>query len=276
MRANILLALGILAGIFLASTGILEQAPSLGSNDAIAKVNGISLSRDQYQSLIKNIEDNKQNPLTEEHKKYLLQRMIDEELMVQRGQEIGLLELNSILRNNIRQALVETIIAENAVVNQDRSSIEAFYKENADFFSQTSKLRVKHLKFENEKTAQQAFDLLKQGQAFAEVKTKYALPSILEVPDSLLSLADLQKYLGPTLTETLAESDTQGYSEPIEAANQWHIALVLERKTRQAPTLDSVYEQVSKEYQRRQNELAVRQYVDWLRDRADIELYGQE
>ena len=57
---------------------------------AVARVGPALISRQAYDSAIQGLAADKRNPLTPADKAMALSRLIDEELLVQRGQELGL------------------------------------------------------------------------------------------------------------------------------------------------------------------------------------------
>src|SRR4029079_693928 len=86
-----------------------------------------------------------------------------------------------------------------------------FYAENSRAFSAPSRLKVRRLfvaaqpvrtASEAEQRAADAVERLRSGQAFDAVRTALGDAPAAELPDGLLTAAELRRYLGPTAART--------------------------------------------------------------------------
>lgn len=277
MRANILLLAGIVFGIILAASGLLDKQASLAlESNSIAKVNDVSIAQSQYESLIKGIADKKTKPLEQEEYEYILEKLIDEELMVQRGQELGLLQLNSVLRNNMIQALTTSILSENASSNVDESILKEFYEDNKSFFRSSEKISFQYMKFISQDQAELAQQAIQNGEEFNKVKETMAEKEIISIPNTLLSMANIRQYFGPTLAEQLSLLPIQSLSPIIPSNNGqqtvWYLFYIHEKELSETPDFENIKEVVSSEYRRSLDEKAMHDYILWLRKRADIQI----
>jgi hypothetical protein len=276
MRANILLLFGALIGIILAASGLLEdKSASAVQSESVAEVNGVYLPTDQFTTIAKGISEKKSSSLENKEYQYILQKLIDEELLVQRGQELGLLQLNSVVRNTLIQAVTTAIISENSGINISDNKLEEFYEENKNYFKPANKINVRHIKFNDKANAQNALKALRHGTSFENVKATYAENEIIKIPKGLLPLSSLRQYFGPTLTETLAGLPFQQYSSLIEHKTSgtiaWYIFYIQEKALAEAPALNDIKTVVETEYLRQLNEKTISDYIAWLRKRANIE-----
>lgn len=272
MRAKLLLFISCIVGITLASIDLFEAKPPLSlQSNSVARVNGVDISSDQYRSVIKGLSDARGKPVSQEQAIYILDELIDEELMIQRGYEIGLLQLNSLLRNNMKNALLESIIAENAELEPDDETLRKFYEENKDYFTGNKRVRITYMSFMDEDKAKQAFNAIEAKESFESVKNAFADKGILEIPDSLLSLKDLRKYLGPSLSEKIFSQATTITPILFYHQDRWHIANILEIQNQLTPEFTDIKNLVIKEYQRKENEKAIKNYISWLRKNAKIQ-----
>ena len=92
-RTNFLLGLGAVAGLIAAALGLL--LPDSSSNDPpeqeiVAIVNGDVILRDDYLRLLAGFERDARNPVDDKIRQHVLDRMIEEELLVQRALDLGL------------------------------------------------------------------------------------------------------------------------------------------------------------------------------------------
>lgn len=277
MRANILLLVGAAFGILLAASGLFDaKAPFSLQHKSVARVNDVDIPLEQYQSIIKGLSDAKGRPLTDKESRFVLEEMIDEELMVQRGYELGFLELNSIIRNNMKMALMESIIAENPNSSPSDKTLKDFFEQNKGYFSSEKRLRVSHMQFSQKAKAEDALNALNSGKSFSDVKKQFANEEIIEIPDALLSIKDLRKYLGPSVSEKLFNQKTESNLILFKTNNSWHLFEIYETQENKSPEFKQVKNLVLKEYQRKKNEESISQYLTWLRKRAEIEQVSQK
>ena len=82
---------GAFAGLLAAAFGILRQADSGDAlpENAVARVNDQIISRDNYDRELQRVGTGRESEIDSA---WLLQRLVDDELLVQRGLELGLIE----------------------------------------------------------------------------------------------------------------------------------------------------------------------------------------
>jgi hypothetical protein len=148
-RARALLAAGALLGLGLAGTGILEPAPSGPDlpSDAAALVNGVAVGRDRYERALDALARDRREPLRDEDRRFVLDRLIEEELLVQRAVELGLDRSDPVVRNTLVSAMIETIVSGIGQREPDAEQVEAFYEEHREYFARADRFWVRQLRF---------------------------------------------------------------------------------------------------------------------------------
>lgn len=273
MRSTILLLMGTLFGIGLAASGLLGESSELSLNaGAVAAVNNIEISAEQYNALVDAVAAEKKTDLVDEDYQFLLQKLIDEELIVQRGEELGFLQLNSVVRNGMVQAVINSITAEVAGDEVDDQTLAEFYQENQSFFLAPTKFRVTQLKFEEKNRAEIALKELQDGADYHGIKKEYAESEILKIPNILLPMNTLREYIGPTLLEAVNKVQAGEVSPLVFHQDKWHLFIVHQKLLAQPPEFEAIKEVVRVEYNRKRDEQAFRKYVEWLRQRAEVDL----
>ena len=76
----------------------------------------------------------KRSPLTQSDEMYVLERMIEEELLIKRAIDLGMLENNPMARGTIVQQMIKTIISENDRYEIPDQDLINFFEENIGFF----------------------------------------------------------------------------------------------------------------------------------------------
>lgn len=141
-RALVLLAAGGVVGILLGITAALNNESGAASStlpaDAIALVNGRPIRQDEYASAVALLAGDKRTELTDEDRAHVLNRLIEEELLIQRGVKSGLVDSNRAVRKAITQAMLAAIVAESASEQPAEDELRAFYEENPSLFARSA------------------------------------------------------------------------------------------------------------------------------------------
>ena len=283
-RPGVLLAVGALVGVGLAAAG-LSTAASPGTHwlpeHTVARVNGESVRLEDYQRVLNALAQDKRDPLDNAQRQHVLDRLIDEELLVQRALELGITRSDSKVRKDLTTAVIDSVLAETGDVQPTDEQLRVFYGQHRDFFAGPGRLWVRQIFCsarggEDEATAQararQVVERLRAGEDFAAVRSGLGDAEIVSLPDAPLPLAKLVDYLGPTAARAAVSLDAGQVSDPIRSSTGFHVLQVLERQADAIPALEAIRAQVVAEYRRQAGEQALRTYLNDLRARAKIEL----
>ena len=276
-RANVLLAIGALCGFVLAASGLLESGPP-GMTDAIATVNNESISKEDYLNYLSLLAKDKRNPITAEDRRHVLNRMIEEKLIIERGLAIGLAQSDPNIRKVITNAMIATITADTAAQQADEDTLRKFYRQNQQYFSQPPRLQLQRMIFhlDNKNTAlyqaRLAYQRVAAGEDFFSVKQQLSSPEVLSIPNSPLPPNKLRQYIGPALTEAALAMQSGTISEPLEDGNGYTLLYVTGNETAQARPFDEIKDLVASEYRRRAGDNMLRDYLQRLREQADIRI----
>lgn len=243
-RARGLLVAGMLAGMAAAAgTLVTGGSGTVLPEDAAARVNDHLISRDAWLRAVAAVASERRTPLTAADQRHILDRLVDEELLVQHGLALGLAERDRRLRG---QLVGEVLVAATAAIAEpDEAELRAFYETHRDRFTTPGRLRV------------------------AATRADGA-PLVPPVPDALLPPAKLREYVGPRLTEAALRLETGRASAPLPGAGSDVILRVLEREPPHTPAFEVIREEVRAEVRRRAEEAAVRRLLDDLRRGGDV------
>ena len=283
-RSLVLLACGTLVGVVAAAAGLLSANEVVSSElpaDAAARVNGKIVERAYYERLLHALASDTRTPIGDEQRRFVIDRLIEEELLIQRGLDLGLAHHDARVRKDLSRAMVDSVVAEYGDLEASDAELRTFFAENEGFFARTGRYRVRQIwvSVPNLAAGDDAFDRareaaerLRTGEPFAEVHARLGDTPISPVPDALLPPAKLVDYLGPTALRTVLELEPGQTSEPIRSSTGYHVLQLLERGATQVPGFEAVRQQVLAEFQRRKANEALRAYLDDLRARADVEI----
>lgn len=232
-----LLMIGAVSGIVIAAAGLVSRPDSLAPG-VVARVNQTPIRGGQLQHYATLINANSRTP---KDRRYVLQRMIDEELLVQRGVELGLVELNSTVRNTIVQAVSRRFASVDNTAPIDPDELRRFYELRRDYFTPEDQYRV-----------------------------EVVSPNDFPLPDKPVTRKTLIDYLGNHVAGrvfSLAEGESTG---PVDVDDERFEIRLIEKMPGVTPPLDNIRPLVEREFRRYQSGQAFDEYVRWLRERADI------
>ncbi len=270
-----LLMLGLALGIGVAAGELVLQPQALPA-DAVASVNGKLISRDAWLRAVAAVASERRAPLTSEDQRHILERLIDEELLVQHGLSLGLIEQDRRLRGELVQDVLAASRAEGAAI--DDAQLRRFYDDNHDFFARPPRLRVAAWRLLPAAVATASGTASPAELLRSLLKQRRPIPSALAqpfqptVPDGLLPLAELRNYLGPELAAAAQTLPVGGVSEALRSGGASVVLQVLERESAQAPEFAEIRDAVAGEYRRRQDEAAVRRLLAELRESGRVHL----
>lgn len=244
-RAQALLIVGLLLGILMASSGVLMDETGELPEHAVARVNDHLILRDAWLRAVTAVASERRTPLTDEDKRHILDRLIDEELIAQHGVALGLVEQDRRLRGQLVAQVLQTATVANSGRVFSDDELRDFFGQHRDFFSTPARLRVSAVRIHVD------------GQ-----RVSFVPP----IPDRLLPPSKLRAYLGPSLTQAALRLRTGETSEPLPHGNGQVVLELLEREVGTPPSFEQVREQVSEEMARRTDENAVRQLLKQLRE----------
>ncbi len=245
------------------------------------------IRRVDYERMLAGVERDLRSPIDDATRRRVLERMIDEELLVQQALALGLAAADRRVRGELVSGLVDSLVAEADADVPSESEIESHYRTNLDFFTRPGRLRVQTLFFAPRRSresggesgpgepprerAMKARARLAAGEALRAVEALLGDSRVAAVPDALLPVAKLRDYLGPRLIELLADLEPGVWSEPIESTDGFQLVRIVEREARDVPPFEEVETLVRQDLVRQRGDAALRRYLDTLREQARVE-----
>jgi parvulin-like peptidyl-prolyl isomerase len=280
-RPLLWLASGAAAGVALAAWGLLgtDASSAVLARGAVASVNGKPIHVEEWARLVEGIESDTREPAGSELRRRVLDRMIDEELLVQRGVELGLVESDRRVRADLAQAMIQSIVVETEDEKPSEDELRRFYAEQAGFFTQPGRVRAAHVFFRvrapgedaaASARAREAHQRLLAGEPWQRVRAELGDDEVSPLPDALLPLAKLREYVGPTALRAVMELAPGEVGPPVRSGTGYHVFRLVEREAPHLPPLEEIAEHVRAEWVRRAGDRALRGYLDELRENAQV------
>jgi hypothetical protein len=277
-RAVALLALGAAVGLLFAALGLLGRHATDAAlpAGAVASVNGELILREDFERMLAAFARDRREPLDASDRRHVLDRLIDEELLVQRGIDLGLSRHDRRVRADLTSAVIASVISESDGGAATRPELEDFYREYGDFFTRPGRMRVQQVFVRPgdaaRGTAEEAARRLRQGEALERVAEELGSQEVAPLPDTALPALKLREYLGPTATRTLLGMQVGEVSDPVRSGMGFHVLRLVAREPDRRPELGEIEDEVRAEYRRRSGDRALRDYLDQLRRDADLRL----
>ena len=269
------LLVGAFIGAVLAATGLVENQLRPIQEETIATIDGEAISLARYNSVVQALQKDRGKPLTDTDRARLVERMIDEKLLLQHAEHLGLTRNDAAVKKAIVDAVIENIVSENRGAITETAELERFYRNNLSYFSHTPVVSVQRMVFrgvEAQQQAQLAHVALESGEVFASVKLKLASEDVLQLPTSPIPQNRLTNYIGPSLAKAVAELEPGQFTSPLATGGSFVILGLMERLPGQSPSLETIRDQVTREFQRRQDDQALQDYLAELKANAEIRI----
>jgi parvulin-like peptidyl-prolyl isomerase len=256
-------AVGLGVALFTA-LGPLDTGAEAG--DLAARVGDGGVSRASYSRAIEALEADKRNPLTAADRARALDRLIDEELLVQRGIELGLPASEPSVRKAIVDAMVQFATVQGAERAPTEAELKRFYDTRPDLFRSDPALRVAAaaLPGYDPATAGRLARMLREGASF-NAAARAVGATLLPIPDMPLSATKLTDYAGPTVRDTalgLSPGETAG---AVESGGRLVMVQLLERRAGVRAPFATVRAEVEEAWRRVERDRALERYLTELR-----------
>ena len=282
-RSSTLLALGSTLGLLFAAGSLLASGRNGGRAlpaDTVARINGVPIRAEENRRALDAVAGDRRDEPDEALRRHVLDRLIDEELLVQRGLELGLARVDPRVRRELAAAVVTEAVTEDEHGEPTAGDLRAFYDAEHGFFARGGRLHVRQVFVaatapDAEDRARAAAARLRAGDDPASVRQAFGDPEPAPVPDAPLPVAKLTEYVGPTATRAAFALAPGGVTDPVRSAAGFHVLLLVQRDAATVPPLADIEDEVREEWRRRNGERALRAQLEDLRSRASVEVTGE-
>ena len=269
-----LLLLASIIGTFLAIYSIMETNKNFSSlpDNIIATVNDKIIPSDKYQTIINLIQNDKRDELTKADREMALDRIIEEELLVQYAYKNGFLEADDLLRKSIVRSVVDSIVEQALSVVPAEQDLLKFYEVNRQTFAIDEKYRVVILSSQNRSDIDEGKVIWQSNYDLTLLRQTFKSIDRLDIPTGFISKIRLGTLIGPLLRDKVLSLQVGETSQTLKTIYGYSIVTLVDKKDRVIPEFREISEIVLQEYKRQQREEILEELLKDLKRQSDIKI----
>ena len=269
---NIALIVVFFVSLFISLNSVIFET-NFQLDQAIARVGEKEISRQRFEEIIKVLDDQSNSELTLEKKNLIRERLIDEELLIQRAIELDLVRNDSLVKGNVIQTMFQHIINSNELVEPSEAELREYFSKEKNYFSSGRRYKLKNYTFRNLNDAETAINLLNQSDLESFLKL-VETESAIDLPNVFLSTQKIRDYLGPKVLDELPSLEKGGFSNIFEINEVPSIVICIDILLDNNPKFEEIAEQIKNKFIRDREDSLVKEYIENLRNFYEIEKYS--
>tara|TARA_B100000768_G_scaffold41625_1_gene40463 strand:+ start:1216 stop:2091 length:876 start_codon:yes stop_codon:yes gene_type:complete len=203
--------------------------------------------------------------------KQLLQRLIDDELILQRAEELGILQADPGIRKLLARSAINTVVRESQALLIKEPELIAFYNDHQAVFQQPQRIKLQAAQFDDLEMANISRNAVLLGDSLKKT-VSLGGGKILPIPVSPLPKHMLIRYLGISLTDLALELSATQISQPIVQGDNIYLLQVIENQPAILMPFEQVRETVMTELISRQRRDSLTTTLEELKQTASIQL----
>jgi parvulin-like peptidyl-prolyl isomerase len=223
----------------------------------------LTVARQRSSALTNDIQQ--QDPL-------LIQRLIDDELILQRAESLGVLEADPGIRKLLARSTINKINTESQSLPISESQLRDFYDNHQAVFQTPARFAVQAARFLTAEEAMTARRQILAGSRLSETVSSADGAVLMEMPRSLLPTHMLRRYLGTGLTNAILQLDQERLSPPIAQDGGLYLLHLLKQQPSQVIPFQQAQSDIIIEFRSRQRQSALLEALVLYKERADIRL----
>lgn len=270
--ANTLCTLVAFTGLVLALAGARLEPAAVVSGDALVWVNERPITNAQLDRAAQRLGADGARQLTAAERESLVRLLIDEELVLQRAESLGVLQVDPAVRKAIVRATIDAVVEDFLAQPPGDQQLQQFYRAHQAVFERPARFTVDALRFDDVAAARQAVAAVQPGAGWAGLVTSSAAQPMRQLPGVPLPAQVLRRYLGPGPTEIALSLVPGEISAPVEGAGGAYLLRVTSVIPAYLPAYQDIVPSVRQEYLSRGRELALTQKLARLWGEGDVQL----
>ena len=258
--ANTFRGLMALAGLAIALLSSDLNIPSFADNhNMLVSINQQPITLQQLNFASQRLTGTPADTLTPEQKNTIVSLLMDEELLLQRAELLGIAGTDPGVRKALARAVINQAVANVLTQPISPEQLEAFYRDHQTLFVQPLRMTLQAYRYTSLKEAQLAL-----------AATVHITDRASVLPLSPMPLHMLRRYLGSALTDSALLLRAGQTSAPIMRPEAVYLLRMIAVQAEKILPLSEVQLQVEAEYRRRGRDTALDTILRELRQQAQI------
>lgn len=267
MEKHYILSLTLYAGI-LSTSALLTTQAAFAADAPVATVNNHKITTNDVAEEMKSVPTKLVAGRQDEIQKAIVERLIQKRLVMEEAEKLGITEDETYQSQlaTLRENLIFNFVLSRKIEEQvTPENLRAYYKENKDRFTKPA-IKVRHILLPTFEEAERAIEQLDEGTDFTELAQAVSTGPSATRGGALGWVTPGQ--MVPRFEEAAFALDAGAYSKkPVQTQFGWHVIYVEETDDeRTAP-----YNEVEEDLQKELSEKVVRDYLETLQEKAEIE-----
>ena len=275
---NYLFVFALIIGVLLISQELFQSKSSnqyLRQQNAVALVNDMAISEDQYIKYISTLGIDVIDENDEELLEIVLEKMIEEELLLQKGIELELHKFDIQIRKAIIQQVINSVLLQNEKKVTEKE-LREYYENNKNKY-QLNKLIHLDIIFLNSQTEEDINLLLEAISTigFAESKKQFHQELFFSIPDRLISIKDCNQLLGKNICKDVFRLNLNNISNPIRYESGF---LIVQIRNTNSDIVNNdlfkkLYDKILFDFKNSEDDKYFKDYIQYLKENANIKRY---
>jgi len=279
------LLVGALAGVVLAAATLVRGGAPGGSDTtprvpagAVAVVNGEPITRDALARFIGAIASEQgRTDLDPAEQRRILDRLIDEELLLQHGIALGLDRSEPSARRAIVSAVIDTLTTA-GMREPQRAELEALLRDSGKTFVRPGPVQVEVARVpigaisqaEAKRRAGEIARRARAGESLTALAAELGEALDPPLPAGRIRLDALRDRVGGIVAQAITRLSPGEISDPVQAADGYWVVRLVAREPDAMPPLDDVAEAVKQVWTQREHDALLTREIEKLRERAEV------
>ena len=275
---NYLFVFALIIGVLLISQELFQSKSSnqyLRQQNAVALVNDMHISEDQYIKYISTLGIDVIDENDEELLEIVLEKMIEEELLLQKGIELELHKFDIQIRKAIIQQVINSVLLQNEEEVTEKE-LREYYKNNKKKY-QLSKLIHLDIIFLNSQREEDINLLLEAISTigFEESKKQFHQELFFSIPNRLISIKDCNQLLGNNICKDIFELNLNDISNPIKYENGFLLIQIRNTNSdiKDIDLFNRLYDKILFDFKNSKDDKYFKDYIQYLKENANIKRY---
>lgn len=268
---------GIAGGLVVAALAAVER-PARLDRDTVALVDDVPVPRARYEDALAALAAQERGPkLDAARRRALLDALVDEELLVARGLELGLGRADPAARRRLAQLVEEHAVSRDGPLEPSDDELAAFRAAHERELGRSPTYEVEAVLVPGDGAAVEAraeavAERWRGGESRDQLERELGAPPRVAVPRAPLPDGALREYLGPTAARVASTLEIGEVSDPIRGAGGYRVVRLVARAEGGPRPASEIAEAVRSLWRREARRERVSRYVRELRDGARVDV----